>query len=95
MQFPLFPIRPGILYINFGFWDSVRRRKGHEPGHFNRPVEQKLHGLGGINSLYYEAFYSRDAFDRLFNGESYAPTKKKYDPDNTLSDLYDKCVKGA
>jgi FAD/FMN-containing dehydrogenase len=90
--FALFPMKPAELYVNFGFWDVLRRRERHPAGHFNRMIERKVVELNGIKSLYSESFFSEDEFDRLYGGEAYRALKAKYDPRGTLPDLYAKCV---
>ena len=52
-----------------------------------------MHELGGHKSLYSEAFYERDVFDALYDGEHLAAVKADYDPDDRLTSLYDKAVK--
>ena len=91
-EYPLFPMRDDTLYINFGFWDGVRSRQTYLRGHFNRLIEDEVAKLGGIKSLYSESFYSQETFDRQFGGEHYRALKARYDPDNRLIDLYQKCV---
>ena len=49
--------------------------------------------LGGHKSLYSDAYYDRETFDRLYGGETYRVVKKRYDPDNRLTGLYEKAVK--
>jgi FAD/FMN-containing dehydrogenase len=88
----LFPTRPNVLYVNFGFWDVVRRPEAHPPGHFNRLVERKVAELGGIKSLYSESFYPRDEFAAIYNQAAYAALKRRYDPQRRFKDLYEKCV---
>jgi FAD/FMN-containing dehydrogenase len=90
---PLFPMNEAdVLYVDFGFWDVIRTREAHAPGHFNRLIERKTAELGGAKSLYSEAFYERDEFWSIYNRESYRELKRKYDPQGRLRDLYDKCV---
>ena len=48
---------------------------------------------GGHKSLYSEAFYDRETFDRLYDGPHLAAVKQTYDPDNRLTSLYDKAVR--
>jgi len=91
-DYPLFPMRDDTLYINFGFWDGVRSRQTYPRGHFNRLIENEVAKLGGIKSLYSESFYSQETFDQQFGGEHYRALKARYDPDNRLKDLYQKCV---
>jgi FAD/FMN-containing dehydrogenase len=90
--FPLYHFNPGEIYVNFGFWDVIPA--GPEPGHFNRKVERKAFELGGKKGLYSSSFYDRDTFWSIFDKPCYDALKRKYDPDNTFKDLYDKCVLG-
>jgi FAD/FMN-containing dehydrogenase len=90
-RFTLYPMRREP-YVNFGFWDVIHTRKGHEPGHFNRLIEEKVSALGGIKSLYSDSFFGRDEFARIYGGEAYRALKRKYDPAATFPELYDKCV---
>jgi FAD/FMN-containing dehydrogenase len=91
-RFALYPLQPGALYVNFGFWDVVRSRQAHAPGHFNRRVEDEVRALQGIKSLYSDSYYSRETFDALYGGEAYAALKRRYDPDGAFPALYDKTV---
>lgn len=91
-NFPLYPMDPSVTYVNFGFWDVVKSRTAHALGHFNRQIERKVAELGGIKSLYSDSYYTREEFDALYGGETYRRLKAKYDPQNRLRDLYDKCV---
>ncbi|MFO1273581.1 MAG: FAD-binding oxidoreductase [Rubrivivax sp.] len=90
--FTLYPLAPGRLYVNFGFWDVVRTREAHEPGHFNRRVEEAVLRLGGIKSLYSDSFFSRETFDATYGGAAYAALKARLDPQHRLPGLYEKCV---
>ncbi len=94
-RFPLYELEPRRLYVNFGFWDVVRRRARFAPHHFNRMIEDKVVALGGIKSLYSESFFSRETFDRVYGGDAYRTLKAKYDPDGAFPELYDKCVSRA
>jgi FAD/FMN-containing dehydrogenase len=89
----LYPLQPGTLYVNFGFWDVVESHSPHEAGHFNRLVEHEVTRLGGIKSLYSDCFFSRDAFDRAYGMEHYEVLKARYDPGGRAPHLYDKCVR--
>ena len=91
-DFVLFPMTPDRLYVNFGFWDVLRRAERHEPAHFNRLIERKVSEVQGIKSLYSDNFYDPDEFWRTYGGESYRALKSKYDPNNVFPDLYAKCV---
>ena len=91
VQFTLFPMRDE-LYVNFGFWDVVRRRHAFEAGHHNRLVENKVVELGGIKSLYSESYFDEEGFWRLYDGEAYRALKDRYDPRGKARNLYQKCV---
>ena len=88
----LFPTRPNTRYVNFGFWDVVRRPEVHPPGHFNRLVERKVAQLGGIKSLYSDSYYPREEFAAIYNQDAYDALKRRYDPQRRFKDLYEKCV---
>ena len=90
-RYPLFP-RLAAPYVNFGFWDVVRRREPHPPGHFNRLLEREVARLGGIKSLYSDSYYAADEFRATYGGETYRRLKARYDPRGRLGDLYAKCV---
>lgn len=91
-RFTLYPLRPGALYVNFGFWDVVRDRNSHPPGYRNRLVERKVAELGGLKSLYSDSYYTKDEFWRVFDHAAYSALKARYDPAGALPDLYTKCV---
>ena len=91
-RFSLYPMRPGRLMVNFGFWDVVRPRQAHPPGHFNRLLEREVQRLGGVKSLYSDSFYPREEFWSIFDRDAYERLKARYDPARRLGDLYDKCV---
>jgi len=91
---PLYPMQPGQVYVNFGFWGTVRLPPGESDGYYNRQVEDTVTELGGHKGLYSTSFYSRDQFWSLYNGPEYADLKRAYDPQGRLADLYDKCVRG-
>lgn len=91
-QFPLYPMDPDTLYVNFGHWDVVRTREPYPEGHFNRLVEEKTTELGGIKSLYSDSYYPEREFWEMYNESAYRSLKAKYDPNGQLKDLYRKCV---
>jgi FAD/FMN-containing dehydrogenase len=59
----------------------------------NRAIEDKVAGLEGHKSLYSDSFYDPATFDRLYDGANLAAVKKRYDPDDRLTSLYDKAVR--
>jgi FAD/FMN-containing dehydrogenase len=95
MTWPLYPMRPGQAYVNFGFWGTVALPPGAANGHFNRRIEDKVTELGGHKGLYSTSFYPKEEFWARYNGPEYAELKRTYDPQGRLADLYDKCVRGV
>jgi FAD/FMN-containing dehydrogenase len=91
-SYVLYPMDSPGLYVNFGFWDTVRSEQGE--GHFNKLIEAKVRQLGGHKSLYSVSYYSREDFHTLYNGDGYSRLKARYDPKGRLKDLYKKCVLG-
>jgi FAD/FMN-containing dehydrogenase len=91
---PLYPMRPGQVYVNFGFWGTVALPPGASDGHYNRRIEDAVTELGGHKGLYSTSFYSPEEFWTRYNGPEYAVLKRDYDPQGRLADLYDKCVRG-
>jgi FAD/FMN-containing dehydrogenase len=92
---PLYPMKPGQVYVNFGFWGTVALPPGESDGYFNRRIENKVTELGGHKGLYSTSFYDQDEFWARYNGPEYAQLKRTYDPQGRLADLYDKCVRGV
>jgi FAD/FMN-containing dehydrogenase len=89
---PLYPLRAGQTYVNVGFWSTVPADPSAPPGEANRLIEAEVTRVHGHKSLYSDAYYDRDEFDRLYGGETYAALKRRYDPDRRLLDLYTKAV---
>ncbi len=90
---PSYPLEPGVTYVNIGFWGTVHVGPEAADAPLNRAIEDKMLELGGHKSLYSEAFYDRDTFDRLYDGPNLARVKATYDPDDRLTTLYDKAVR--
>jgi FAD/FMN-containing dehydrogenase len=91
----LYPLRPGEVYVNVGFWSTVPADAAAGPAATNRRIEQEVTTLGGHKSLYSESFYDEDEFARLYGGPAYAGLKARWDPDGRLPTLYAKAVGGA
>ncbi|MEV0805275.1 FAD-binding oxidoreductase [Micromonospora sp. NPDC050200] len=89
---PLYPLRPGQTYVNIGFWGSVPIAEGAADGDVNRSIERAVSEMGGHKSLYSDAYYDREAFDRLYGGDVWRAVKERYDPDHRLTGLYEKAV---
>ena len=90
----LYTMKPGALYLNFGFWGSVRTTSDRPPGHFNVRIEGIVQELGGRKSLYSQSFFTEDEFWRIYNGEAYRKIKSKYDPRGAFVNLHQKTVLG-
>jgi FAD/FMN-containing dehydrogenase len=90
---PLYPLRPGQVYVNFGFWGTVPLPQGTVDGHYNRLIEDEVAALGGCKGLYSTSFYSEEEFWDRYNGKEYAKLKQEYDGAGRLASLYDKCVR--
>jgi FAD/FMN-containing dehydrogenase len=91
---PLYPLRAGQVYVNFGFWGTVVLPPGAADGHYNRQIEDQVTALGGHKGLYSTSFYSEEEFWERYNGPEYARLKREYDGGGRLASLYDKCVRG-
>src|SRR5579863_5317276 len=92
---PLYPLKPGGVYVNFGFWGTVPLPPGCTDGYHNRLVEAEVTALGGSKGLYSTSFYPEDEFWAAYNGPAYARLKSAYDGGGRLSGLYEKCVRGS
>jgi FAD/FMN-containing dehydrogenase len=91
---PLYPLRSGQVYVNFGFWGTVALPPGAANGYYNRQIEDQVTALGGHKGLYSTSFYSEEEFWALYNGPEYVTLKHNYDHQGRLAGLYDKCVRG-
>ena len=77
---PSYPLRPRTTYVNIGFWGTVHVGPDALDAPLNRAIEAKVHDLDGHKSLYSEAFYDRDTFDRLYGGANLAALKAQLRP---------------
>jgi FAD/FMN-containing dehydrogenase len=91
---PLYPLTPGEVYVNFGFWGTVALPPGRADGHYNRLVEAEVAALGGHKGLYSTSFYPPEQFWAFYNGPAYEALKREYDGAGRLAGLYEKCVRG-
>jgi FAD/FMN-containing dehydrogenase len=89
---PSYPLTLGTTYVNVGFWGTVPIAPGAQDGDRNRAIEAKVTDLGGHKSLYSDAYYDRDTFDRLYNVAGQRQVKRTFDPDDRLTGLYEKAV---
>ncbi|PVG83543.1 FAD-linked oxidase [Nocardioides gansuensis] len=89
---PTYPLEPGRVYVNVGFWGTVHVGPEAADSPRNRAIEQRVLELGGHKSLYSEAFYDPETFERLYGGDHLAKVKAQHDPDGRLPTLYEKAV---
>jgi FAD/FMN-containing dehydrogenase len=89
---PLYPLTPGQVYVNVGFWGTVPIEDGKQDGDVNRMIEDAVAARSGHKSLYSDAYYDRETFDAVYGGEVYRVVKDKYDPGKRLTGLYEKAV---
>ncbi|RYJ06609.1 MAG: FAD-binding oxidoreductase, partial [Actinomycetales bacterium] len=92
---PTYPLRPGDVYVNVGFWGTVEVPADHPAGSVNRLIEEKVHSLGGHKSLYSESFYDEATFRRLYGGDILDAVRARYDADGRLSTLFEKVVRNS
>jgi FAD/FMN-containing dehydrogenase len=90
---PSYPLVPEKTYVNAGFWGTVHVGPDRVNAPMNRAIEARVHELDGHKSLYSESFYDRETFDRLYDGGNLAVVKRRYDPEDRLTGLYEKAVK--
>lgn len=86
------PLAAGETYVNVGFWGTVPIAPGAEDGDVNRRIEAAVADFDGHKSLYSDAYYDRETFDRLYNVPALTTVKERYDPDARLTGLYEKAV---
>ncbi len=91
-EWPSYPLEPGKVYVNAGFWGTVHVGPDRVNAPRNRAIEDKVSELDGHKSLYSDSFYDRETFDALYDGRNLAAVKKRYDPDDRFISLYDKAV---
>jgi FAD/FMN-containing dehydrogenase len=89
---PLYPLSPGQVYVNVGFWGTVPITDGRADGDVNRLVEAAVAKHAGHKSLYSDAYYDRQTFAAVYGGDVYAQLKDRYDPGHRLTGLYEKAV---
>ncbi|MEV6690327.1 FAD-binding oxidoreductase [Micromonospora sp. NPDC051196] len=94
-SWPLYPLRPAQDYVNIGFWGTVPIAEGAADGDVNREIERAVSEAGGHKSLYSDAYYDRDSFDRLYGGDTWRAVRDRYDPEHRLTGLYEKAVARA
>jgi len=87
-RYPLCPLDPDTLYIDFGFWDSVATNQ--KEGYYNRKIEKMVQALDGFKGLYSSSYYTEEEFWEIFDKPTYHKLKQKYDPEGLLRGLFEK-----
>ncbi len=93
-RWPLYPLNPGQVYVNAGFWGMVPIKPGRADGDVNRMIERAVADYGGHKSLYSDAYYEEDRFYDIYGGDTYRAVKTRYDGAARLLGLYEKAVGG-
>jgi FAD/FMN-containing dehydrogenase len=91
-HWPLYPLSPGQVYVNAGFWGMVPIEPGRADGDVNTMIERAVSDHGGHKSLYSDAYYEEDRFYDIYGGQTYRAVKKRYDSSARLLGLYEKAV---
>ena len=91
-DWPLYPLQPGRVYVNIGFWGTVPIEPGRRDGDVNRAIEHAVADRDGHKSLYSDVYYDRAEFDALYGGAALELARKRYDPDSRLTTMYEKVV---
>jgi FAD/FMN-containing dehydrogenase len=91
-RWPLYPLEPARTYVNVGFWGTVPIAPGAADGDVNRAIEQAVADHDGHKSLYSDAYYDEETFDRLYQVDVLEQVRARYDPGSRLTGLYEKAV---
>ena len=94
-EWPLYPLQPDCTYVNVGFWGTVPIVRGAADGDLNRAIESAVTEFEGHKSLYSDVYYDQATFNRLYNVAALDSLKQRYDPDQRLTGLYEKAVRGG
>ncbi|MDX6309085.1 MAG: hypothetical protein QOI06_2131 [Nocardioidaceae bacterium] len=92
-EWPLYPLTPGQLYVNVGFWGTVAIGPGRADGDVNRLIEAAVSEHDGHKSLYSDVFYDEETFDTTYGGKVYHEVLDEYDPGHRLTGFYQKVVR--
>ena len=86
-------LRPGTLYVNFGFWDVVRTRATHPPGSF-QPARSSARSPSSAASsrCTRTATLPREEFWAIYDKPGLRRAEGALRSARPLPDLYDKCV---
>ncbi|MBE7187590.1 FAD-binding oxidoreductase [Jatrophihabitans endophyticus] len=92
---PLYPLEPGSVYVNVGFWGTVPIVDGRDDGDVNRSIEGAVARMDGHKSLYSDVYYDRATFDDLYGGVELKAVRERYDPQGRLTGMFEKVVQSS
>jgi FAD/FMN-containing dehydrogenase len=89
----LWKMKDNVLYCDIGVFGRTKLFPNDlARSHFNKEIETKMLEFGGKKCFYSDSFFSRETFEKEYSGAEYTNIKEKYDPDNRLLHVYDKCI---
>ena len=92
---PLYPLAPGEVYVNFGFWGMVPApRRAARTGTTTGWWRTRWPCSAGIKGCTRRPSIPRSQFWASYNGPAYAALKERYDGGGRVAGLYEKCVRG-
>ncbi len=92
-RFPLFTIKCDSFSLDFGIFNGLNMpQHPDDPNYYNKLIEAWLLEHGGIKAFYSKNCWSKDAYKKVFDGDTYDKMKTLLDPDNRNPDLYTKMV---
>lgn len=79
------------LYIDIAQW-GLFKSNSQDKWYLNKLLEGITFKLNGFKSLYSTVHYDKNTFDERYNGKEYNALKNKYDPNNKIISMYEKCT---
>jgi hypothetical protein len=92
---PLYPLQPGEVYVNFGFWGTVPLPAGRADRRLLQPADRRRgREAGRAQVAVLDVVLRRGRVLPRYNGDAYRALKRAYDGEGRLLGLYEKCVTG-
>jgi FAD/FMN-containing dehydrogenase len=92
-RFPLFTHKAEGFSLDFGIFNGKSMpQHPSDPAYYNKLIEAWLLEHGGIKGFYSKNCWSKEAFQQVYNGETYDRMKALLDPEGKCPDLYQKMV---
>lgn len=82
----------GEIVVDIGFYSEKKLPEGAPKNLYNEAIEEELERLGAFKGLYSLSFYTEEEFWLFMDKARYEKVKKKYDPHQSLPDVYQKAV---